>query len=210
MLKYFILSTVFAAEASIFDQSQNIMEANDGAFEAMMNQTIVNDATACYKYSMVLFWDGVDAIKYGFIDPPLAWTTVGLMIHKSPIVYFQCETIITDINYMDTIFKMFDDVTALEVYTHIFENLLWNSGDVLKNAIESRQNLANEEYELFGENVGHIVSDIFYVNPVDDAIWDEENSRIIKSDGTSEKVPSSFSGEMKVESSRKGLFKKSM
>ena len=39
------------------------MEANDGAFGALMNQTMVNDAMACYKYSMVLFWDGVDAVK---------------------------------------------------------------------------------------------------------------------------------------------------
>ena len=183
------------------------MEANDGAFGALMNQTIANDANACYKYSMVLFWDGIDAIKYGFIDPPLAWTTVGLMMHKSPIVYFQCETLVTDVNYLDTIFKIFDDVSSVELYTHMFENLLWNMGDVLKNSIESRENLDKEEYKLYGENVGHIVSDIFFVNPVDDAVWDEESSRIINSDGTSEKVPSSFSGDFIVESSRNQLFK---
>jgi len=36
-----------------------------------------------------------------------------------------------------------------------------------------------------------MVADIFFVNPVDEAIWTEMNSRIIN-DGTSEKVPSSF------------------
>ena len=80
-------------------------------------------------------------------------------------------------------------------------------GDVLKNSIEARENLDKEEYKLYGENVGHIVSDIFFVNPVDDAVWDEESSRIINSDGTSEKVPSSFSGDFKVQSSRNQLFK---
>lgn len=72
---------------TIFRESTDIMNTNDGAYEALVNQTIVNDATACYKYSMVLFWDGVDAIKYGFIDPSLSITTVGLMMHKSPIIY---------------------------------------------------------------------------------------------------------------------------
>ena len=168
------------------------MNTNDGAFEALVNQTIVNDAVACYKYSMVLFWDGVDAIKYGFIDPPLAATTVGLMMHKSPIVYYQCQNVITDIGYIDTIFSLFDDVESFYLYTHLGENIMWNLGDVLKNAVEARENLEIRDYKAYGQNVGQIVSDIFYVNPVDSAIWTEENSRIINADGTSEKVPSSF------------------
>lgn len=151
---------------------------------------------------MVLFWDGVDAIKYGFTDPGLSATTVGLMVHKSPLIYYQCEMIIDDFNYLDEIFKLFDDVTALDLYTHIFDNVMWNFGDILKNAIEAKSNLEEGDYREYGANIGHIVSDLFFVNPVDDKIWDEENSRIINSDGTSEKVPSSFYESLKVESSK--------
>lgn len=46
-----------------------------------------------------------------------------------------------------------------------------------------------------------MVADIFFVNPVDEAIWTEMNSRIIN-DGTSDKVPSSFYQPLEVESSQ--------
>ena len=144
-----LLTSVASAGESIFRNSLDIMNMNDGAFQGLMNQTIMNDARACYMYSLVLFWDGVDAVKY-FTDPFLAVTTVGLMMHKAPIVYYQCGTLITDIQYIDTIFKIFDDVNSLELYTHIFENLLWNLGDVLKNVMEARVNLENREYKNYG------------------------------------------------------------
>lgn len=95
----------------------------------------------------------------------------------------------------------------MPLYTHLFENIMWNLGDVLKNGIEARKNLEKREYKSYGQNIGQIVSDIFFVNPVDSSIWTEENSRIIKGDGTSEKVPSKFYGELEVGSSRKQLFK---
>ena len=48
---------------------------------------------------------------------------------------------------------------------------------------------------------------MFFVNPVDNSIWTEEHSRIVNGDGTSEKVPSSFYGELSVESSKNQFFK---
>ena len=69
--------------------------------------------------------------------------------------------------------------------------MIWNLGDVLKNVIEARDNLENRLYYEYGKNIGQIVSHVFFVNPVDEAIWTEENSRII-GDGTSDKVPSTF------------------
>ena len=110
MLRILTLLATCVSAGNIFRESTDIMNVNDGAFQGLMNQTIMNDARSCYKYSMVLFWDGVDAIKYGFIDPPLAVTTIGLMMHKSPIIYYQCGAVVTDIEYIDTIFKLFDDV----------------------------------------------------------------------------------------------------
>jgi hypothetical protein len=203
ILKSLTLLTSFASAGEhVFRNSSDIMDMNDGAFQGLMNQTIMNDAKACYKYSLVLFWDGVDTIKY-FTDPFLAVTTVGLMMHKAPIIYFQCGAVLTDIEYMDEIFKIFDDVGDLSLYTHLLDNIMWNLGDVLQNIIEARVNLENREYKDYGQNIGQIVSDIFFVNPVDDAIWTEENSRIINEDGSAEKVPSSFYGELNVESSKK-------
>jgi hypothetical protein len=101
----------------------------------------------------VLFWDGIDVIKY-FTDPFLAVTTVGLMMHKAPIIYTQCGYLIADVEYIDKVFKIYDDVESLTLYTHVFENLMWNLGDVLKNVIEARVNLQNREYKSYGQNIG--------------------------------------------------------
>lgn len=200
-----LVSCVSAGE-NIFRDSTDIMNANDGAYQGLMNQTIMNDARTCYKYSLILFWDGVDAIKY-FTDPFLAITTVGMMMHKSPIVYKKCKQLITDIEYIDDIFKILDDISSFTLYSHLFENIMWNLGDVLKNIMEARVNLEKRQYKSYGQNIGQIVSDIFFVNPADSSIWTEENSRIINGDGTSEKVPSSYYGELKVESSKNQFFK---
>lgn len=54
----------------------------------MANEMFFNDMVFCYNYSAILFWNGVDFFKYIFIDPYLAVESVGLIIHKSPIVYF--------------------------------------------------------------------------------------------------------------------------
>ena len=75
-------------------------------------------------------------------------------------------------------------------------------GDILKNVIEAREHLNDRSYFEYGKNIGQMVANIFFVNPVDQAIWTEQNSRII-SDGSSDKVPSSFYQplEFEVESS---------
>ena len=50
--------------------------------------------------------------------------------------------------------------------------------------------------------MGHIVVDLFYINPYDDEdIWSEDNSDIVISTGStqaSKKVPSPFYSELKV------------
>ena len=108
--------------------------------------------------------------------------------------------------YIDSIFKIFDSYTQLAMTVHLLENVMWNLGDVLQNLIEARTNLENKDFKAYGQNAGQIVSDFFFVSPVDNTIWTEENSRIINGDGTSEKVPSSYYGELKVGSSRKQIF----
>ena len=72
----------------------------------------------------------------------------------------------------------------------------------MKNSFEAKENLEKREYVQYGQNIGQIVSDIFFVNPVDEAVWTSENSRIILGDGSSEKVDSRFYGQLTVESSK--------
>ena len=51
---------------------------------------------------MIVFWNIVDLVKYAFFDPFLAVITFGLIIHKSPLVYYQCMFVYQDISYFDT------------------------------------------------------------------------------------------------------------
>ena len=46
-------------------------------------------------------------------------------------------------------------------------------GDILKNMIEAQENLNARSYFEYGKNIGQIVANIFFVNPVDQAIWTE-------------------------------------
>jgi hypothetical protein len=185
-----IISSVLAGE-EIFRDNNDLMQVYDGAFESVMNLTFYNDARICWKYQMILFWDGIDTINYSYSDRYLAIYTFGLMMHKSPVIYKECYRLVDDIAYLDEIIEDYDSVESIDIYTHLIDNMIWNLGDVLKNIIEARDNLENRLYYEYGKNIGQIVSDVFFVNPVDEAIWTEENSRII-GDGTSDKVPSTF------------------
>jgi|TARA_B110001450_G_C17525135_1_gene442241 hypothetical protein len=148
----------------------------------------------------ILFWDGVDTINYSFTDRYLAVYTFGLMMHKSPIIYKECFRLIDDVAYLDEIIENYDSAESVKIYTNLIDNLIWNLGDILKNLIEARGNLNDRLYFEYGKNIGQMVADIFFVNPVDEAIWTEMNSRIIN-DGTSEKVPSSFYQQLENEDS---------
>jgi hypothetical protein len=52
--------------------------------------------------------------------------------------------------------------------------------------------MAVRDYYNFGVMIGYIVSDLIYINPVSNPVWQNLNSRIIVSDSSSLKVPSSF------------------
>lgn len=84
-----------------FDPKEAI-DATDGAFLGAMNMIMIFDVMTCYKYSMVLFWNGVDTFKYILYDPWLAIESFGLMIHKSPLVFKQCNLILNDTSYLET------------------------------------------------------------------------------------------------------------
>lgn len=146
-------------------------------------------------------WNFVDAIKF-FLEFKweLAVINVGLVIHKSPIVYFECLNILNDITYIDTMFALYNaGPFTFNLNIQIIENLLFNLGDILYLEGQSRLMLVNRNYGGFGETVARLVSDIFYINPMDSDVWSDINSLIIESDSSSKKVPSSFYNVLNVQ-----------
>ena len=116
------------------EHSSDISEVSAGVFQGISEQIIMYDVFLCYNYSAVLFWNGLDAIKYAFIDGYLATESFGLIIHKSPLVYNQCYRVITDEKFMEFIFTLYNTYTAKvywNIYFHIFENFAFNMGDVI-------------------------------------------------------------------------------
>ena len=103
---------------------------------------IGDDALLCYKFNMSIFWNFVDSIKYlitffGDIENPsniyLSIESLGLVIHKSPLVVIECRRLVNDIEYLDTIFEELGDVRNLLLWTHIVENVMYNFGDLMNN-----------------------------------------------------------------------------
>jgi hypothetical protein len=63
------------------------MNAVDGNLYAFWNSTFGTDIYNCQNYFVIVIWNIVDLVKYAFTDPFLSVVTLGLIIHKSPLVY---------------------------------------------------------------------------------------------------------------------------
>lgn len=182
-------------EGGFLEHSSDISEVSSGVFQGLTGQIIMNDVFLCYNYTAVLFWNGLDAFKYAFIDGYLATESFGLIIHKSPLVYNQCFRVITDEKFMEFIFTLYNTYTAKvywNIYLHIFENFSFNMGDAILNMIEAEQNLKGRHFVEFGKNIGNIVAELFYHNPTDNGHWTADMSEIVFNPGHTKKVDSKF------------------
>ena len=170
------------------------MNAMDGNFYAFWNSTLGTDIYNCENYILIIFWNFVDMVKYIFTDPFLSIITFGLIIHKSPLVYYQCLYVYNDISYFDntiipTLQGTFSGVT---LWSHILESLMFNLGDVFFDMQMGFKYIEFRDYYSFGTMIGYIVSDLLYINPTSFPVWANSNSHVILSDTSSLKVPSSF------------------
>ena len=95
-----------------------------------------HDVRWCYRYNMVLGWKGVEAIKYMFVewDVWLGFETIGRMIHMSPVIWFECLGIYDDVRSMESNFALLDNYGSAKLFIHLFEDILFNLGDIFKNA----------------------------------------------------------------------------
>lgn len=179
------------------------MDAQDAAFGTLYNVVIGDDIDICWKYTQILGWNFVDALKFFFeFKWELAVINVGLVIHKSPIVYYECLNILNDLTYIDAMFSLFNaGPFTFNLNIQIIENLMFNLGDIMYNQGLAKETLVKRDYAAFGETVARMVSDIFYINPVDEDVWSDVNSLIIESDSSSKKVPSSFYNVLNVQAS---------
>jgi len=85
------------------------MDAQDAAFGTLYEVVIGDDIDVCWTYSQILGWNIVDAVKF-FVELKweLAVINVGLVIHKAPIVYTECLLIVSDFEYIDAMFTLFN------------------------------------------------------------------------------------------------------
>ena len=149
-----------------------ITNATDGAFKGALDQIFIADAEVCFNYSVIVLWDGVDAIKYMFIDGALAVESIGIIIHKLPIVYLECFRLIDDEKYTEFVFQLFNGGNDINLMLHLYNNFVYNIGDVFQNIFEAKENLETAHFTQFGENAGHIVTDLFFKNPTNEGVWD--------------------------------------
>lgn len=150
---------------------------------------------------MIVAWNFVDLIKYSYVDPFLATVTGGLILHKAPIVYKTCNYTIVDISQFDNMTTWYSgDPFSREVWYQFIEAVFFNGGDVLYLMNQVNYYINKGDYAKVGKYIGHITSDLFYINPWDGKyVWKEMNSAVIDAVGdksSSKKVPSSFYKEL--------------
>lgn len=155
------------------------------------------DLEKCFNYCMIVAWNIVDLIKYSYVDPFLATVTGGLIIHKAPVVHRVCNYTIIDISQFDNATaSYYGDMFSIDVWYQLIESISFNGGDIIFLLNEASAAMNKGNYAKVGKMIGHIVSDLFYINPWDGKyVWKELNSEIIESVGSkssSKKVPSSF------------------
>mmetsp|Transcript_32265 Transcript_32265/g.49388 ORF Transcript_32265/g.49388 Transcript_32265/m.49388 type:complete len:213 (-) Transcript_32265:312-950(-) len=172
--------------------SQGI-DIQDGTFDRMMDLAIWNDLSVCYNETLVLFWDGYESLHY-FVDGDMRMgiQNMLLVVHESPVVYKECLILMADVSFIDEVFNIFEKIDSVAIWTHLGNNLLYNMADIIRTLMVGRTNLINKDLNAYGKSIGQIVSDVFFVNPVDEAVWTEEHSQIIIDETSSKKVPSRF------------------
>jgi hypothetical protein len=111
------------------------MDAQDAAFGTLYSVVIGDDIDICWKYTQILGWNFVDALKFFFeFKWELAIINVGLVVHKSPIVYYECLLILNDLQYIDAMFTLFNaGPFTFNLNSQIVENLMFNLGDIMYN-----------------------------------------------------------------------------
>ena len=82
---------------------------------------------------MVLVKDSMDAFRDMWIDGWLTTETVGLIVHKAPVVWGECVRIVSDVEHLEKDFQYLDKIDSTQLWIHIFENLMFNLGDIIRN-----------------------------------------------------------------------------
>jgi hypothetical protein len=188
-------------QGNFLEHSSDITSTADGVFLGITDQIIMGDVFLCYNYTAILFWNGVDSFKYMFIDGYLAVESIGLIVHKTPLVYNQCIRTIDDEKFMEFVFSLYNNYNAkvyLNMYYRLYLNFIFNFGDVIQNMYDAETNLKARNFTSFGRNIGRIVTDLFYHNPVDNKHWSEEMSVTVTKPGQTKKIESKYYKSLEV------------
>ncbi len=113
----------------------------------------MDDVIVCYEYSVTLVWDFiVKMIELFLIEFNLKTLIyeIFVVIHKTPIVFKECMRPIGDIEYIDTLFLEAFDIRNFNFWIHVFENVLFNSGDIYQNIIYANDMFTKEDFKGFG------------------------------------------------------------
>ena len=195
----FLLSLISTIQANKDLFSNNTLQnpddisgVADGVFEEMANMLVYDDAFTCYKYNIALLWNARDSLIYALEDDWwLATEQVGLIVHKLPVVWGECVRIVADIEHLENDFYYLDSIGSTQLFIHIFENLMFNLGDIIKNVQLAPERIEAGDYQGYGRNIGEIIADVVYINPSDEEIWTVANSEVVEKN-SADKVPSTF------------------
>lgn len=114
-----------------------------------------------------------------------------------------------DEKFMEFVFTLFNNYNAkvfYNLYFHLYENFVFNSGDVVQNMLDAEDNLRKRDFTPFGINIGNIVADLFYHNPNDYPHWKEKFSVTVKKPGYSKKIKSKYFESIKVSAENPNAF----
>lgn len=107
----------------------NFMEFGEGMIMGIFEEWIWSDCLQCYDYVMVEVNHIIEAVEVYNYDDKLTFENVLLVLHKSPLVFYECDDIYYDALEIYQNVEGMINGDALE-YLNLAENLLINWYDV--------------------------------------------------------------------------------
>jgi hypothetical protein len=163
---------------------QNALDGLQGSIVGLSKMIAADDALQCYDYAVILYMHLKDFILFMVSDFGYSLENFGLALHKAPVAAYKCWDVWNDtLGYNSTI-ALFsnmnsDDSTSKinnnTIYYKVLTNVFYNFYDIYLILTKSYDAVNEENYELIGEYVGHLISDLMLKNP-SDTDWQFGNS----------------------------------
>lgn len=128
LLVLFVIASVTHHSVAI-EPNEMALNAAKGSLQQLFGEVVYYDAVDCYTYVNVVYNHVVTAWSNMFVNFPTTLENIGLIVHKSPVVFNQCWKVWNDTTAFNTTIQSFN---SADIYFNVFKNTFFNFIDIYK------------------------------------------------------------------------------